>query len=85
VDLSGNALDDSDLEVIRRAVASNTTLTSLDVRGNSGVAVGSAHLAALVAAVRANEVRARDAVAAGGQAPLTGVYAGVIGSSGGGP
>lgn len=75
VDLSGNALDESDMEVVRRAVSANTTLTSLDLRGNTGVAPTSENVQAIMATVRANEVRLRDN---GGVAPLTGAYADVM-------
>jgi hypothetical protein len=38
VDVSGNRLDESDAAVLQRAVAGNEVLTSLDVRGNAGIA-----------------------------------------------
>jgi len=38
VDMSGNRLDESDAAMLQRAVAGNEVLTSLDLRGNAGIA-----------------------------------------------
>lgn len=38
LDLTANRFDEADAVILHRALASNSTLTTLDMRGNTGIA-----------------------------------------------
>lgn len=59
VDVSGNRLDDSDAQILYHALASNTTLMSIDLRGNPSVQLDGEFTQGIMQATRRNEVRMR--------------------------
>ena len=58
-DLTGNLIDESDAEILHRALRSNSTVTTLDLRGNTGIGESSESVQAIFRLTRENEVKGR--------------------------